>query len=70
MPDVSIVNACGIAFGAVFALLAFLAVAMHFITLIFREEEPETDPALVAAISTAVASIVPGATVIRIEEES
>lgn len=70
MPDVDILTACLIAFGAVFALLSSLAIVMHIITLAFKEEEPETDPALVAAISTAVASLVPGAQVIRIEEES
>lgn len=108
-----ILNACGIAFGAVFVLLIALAAIMHLITLIFPEEqvalgEPERpaaalrqpalrqpalrqpalaqqpaataheprdrqqqiDPPVVAAISNAVASIIPGATVIRIEEES
>ncbi|RLB62301.1 MAG: hypothetical protein DRI90_09375 [Deltaproteobacteria bacterium] len=103
-----ILNACGIAFGAVFVLLIALAAIMQLITLIFPEEqvalgEPERpaaalrqpalrqpalaqqpaataheprdrqqqiDPPVVAAISNAVASIIPGATVIRIEEES
>jgi hypothetical protein len=95
-----ILNACGIAFGAVFVLLIALAAIMHLITLIFPEEaltleqperrmaglpqraQPEPiaqpprdrqqhiDPPVVAAISNAVASMMPGAAVIRIEEES
>jgi len=104
-----ILNACGIAFGAVFVLLVALAAIMQLITLIFPDEqaalaappppraalplaasvpppvprrkakaagqEPTdrelyVDPPVVAAISNAVASMIPGATVIRIEEES
>ena len=70
MPEVDILSACLIAFGAVFALLTSLAIVMQLITLVFPEEEPETDPAVVAAISTAVATLVPGAQVVRIEEQS
>ncbi len=100
-----ILNACGIAFGAVFVLLLALAAIMQLITLIFPEEQPvldepdrpaaalaaaavpkpprrqvavqeptdrkpSIDPPVVAAISNAVATLNPGATVIRIEEES
>lgn len=103
-----ILNACGIAFGAVFVLLVALAAIMQLITLIFPDEqaaltapapraalpqaasvpppvprrkakaaaqeptdrERYVDPPVVAAISNAVASMIPGATVIRIEEES
>jgi hypothetical protein len=61
---------CGIAFGAVFLLLAFLAFAMHLITLFFPERRAATDPAMVAAISSTVAALYPGACVTRIEEES
>jgi hypothetical protein len=60
---------CSIAFTAVFALLAFLAVAMHFITLLFPDRESLIDPTLVAAISAAVATVLPGAKVTNIEEE-
>ncbi len=104
-----ILNACGIAFGAVFVLLIALAAIMQLITLVFPGEQaalaapaspraalpkatsvppPEprrkakaavqeptdhettVDPPVVAAIAGAVASMIPGATVIRIEEES
>ena len=61
---------CGLAFGAVFVLLAFLALAMHLITLFFPERRSPTDPTVVAAISSTVATLYPGARVTRIEEES
>jgi hypothetical protein len=69
--DVEVLHACGIAFGAVFALLSVLAVTMWFITLIFRErkEEQSGDAALIAAVTATVASVYPGARVTRIEEE-
>jgi hypothetical protein len=60
---------CTIAFTAVFVLLAFLAAAMHFITLLFPAREASVDSVLVAAISGAVAAVFPGAKVTNIEEE-
>lgn len=67
-----LLNACVVAFVAVFVLLTFLALAMHFITLAFPGRSPrtETDAAVFAALSTAVATVIPGARVTRIEEES
>jgi len=61
---------CGLAFVSVFVLLAFLAVVMQLITALFPERAVEVDAAIVAATSTAVASVYPGARVTRIEEES
>jgi len=69
-PDPSILIACAAAFAAVFALLTFLAIVMQLITLVFPEDEPSTDAPVVAAISSAVAAVIPGAKVVRIEEES
>jgi hypothetical protein len=60
---------CSIAFGAVFALLAILAIAMYCITLLFPDRSESIDPVLVAAISGAVATVLPGAKLIKIEEE-
>ena len=42
---------------------------MKAITVVFPDRVASMDPVLVAAISTAVASIYPGARVTRIEEE-
>ena len=69
-PEPSIIIACAAAFAAVFGLLTFLAVVMQLITLVFPEDEPSIDSPVVAAISSAVASVIPGARVVRIEEES
>jgi TRAP-type C4-dicarboxylate transport system permease small subunit len=61
---------CLIAFGVVFSVLAVLAAAMHTITILFPERAARVDDTIVAAISSAVATLVPGARVTRIEEES
>jgi hypothetical protein len=66
----NLVAVCGIAFVAVFTLLALLAVVMQLITVVFPERRPAVDSTVVAAISGTVASFVPGARVTRIEEES
>ena len=63
-------SACLIALIAVFGLLSLLAAIMRLITTLFPVREARIDSAVVAAISTAVASVWPGAQVSRIEEES
>jgi VanZ family protein len=65
----TILGMCAIAFVAVFALLTFLAITMHFITSLFPTRGTSVDAAIVAAISGAVASVLPGARVTHIEEE-
>ena len=60
---------CSLAFLTVFALLAFLALAMHAITLVFPATKAVLDSAVVAAVSSTVASLIPGARVTKIEEE-
>ena len=66
----NLIAICGTAFASVFILLITMALAIWAITAIFpaREEDQADDAALVAAISTAVATIYPGARVTRIEE--
>ena len=61
---------CATAFLAVIVLLTVLAGAIHLITRLFPQPRSGVDPALVAAIGSAVAATVPGARVTRIEEES
>ena len=63
-------SACLIAMVAVFSLLGFLASIMWLITVVFPVVEGKIDSAIVAAITTAVASVHPGAKVTRIEEET
>ncbi len=63
-------SACLVAITAVFSLLGVLALIMRLITALFPVREARTDSAVVAAISTAVASVWPGAKVTRIEEKS
>jgi hypothetical protein len=60
---------CSLAFLTVFALLAFLALAMHLITAAFPPLKAVLDSAVVAAVSSTVASLIPGARVTKIEEE-
>ncbi len=62
--------ACLTAMIAVFILLGVLALTMELITAVFPERRRAMDPAIVAALTTAVASIFPGARVTRIEEDS
>ncbi len=62
-------SACLIALISVFILLGSLALIMKLITAVFPDPAASMDPVLVAAISTTVASIYPGARVTRIEEE-
>jgi hypothetical protein len=59
---------CGLAFLTVFVLLAVLALAMRAITAAFPARREVVDPALVAAITTTVSSLSPGARVVGIEE--
>ena len=66
----SLFSACLIAMVAVFVLLGLLAVIMWLITAVFPVREARIDSAIVAAITTAVASVWPGAKVTRIEEET
>jgi putative flippase GtrA len=65
----SLLSACTIAMVAVFVLLGFLAVLIELITRLFPDRQLPVDPAVAAAISSAVATIFPGAHVTRIEED-
>ena len=64
----NLVAICGLAFLTVFALLAVLALAMRALTAAFPVRQDGIDPAVVAAISSTVTSLAPGARVVRIEE--
>lgn len=66
----SLLLVCAVAFTVVFSVLALLAATMHVITILFPLRAPAPDSAVVAAISSTVAVLLPGARVTRIEEES
>ncbi len=65
----SLLSACGIAFLAVFVLLSLLAGLMQLITIVFPKREPRIESSLVAAVSSAVAVLIPGARVTKLEEK-
>ncbi|MEN8163932.1 MAG: hypothetical protein ABFS37_07375 [Acidobacteriota bacterium] len=69
MQEANLISVCLVAFTSVFGLLIFLAVVMQMITRLFPVRIAQMDSAVVAAIATVVAGIVPGARVTRIEEE-
>ena len=57
---------------AVFVLLTILAVTMRILVAVFPETIKRlatSDPAMLAAITTAVASLYPGMRVTKVEEE-
>ena len=66
----NVIALCTAAFATVFVVLAFLSASMYAITLIFPERATAVDAPVVAAISSAVASLSPGARVTKIQEES
>jgi hypothetical protein len=68
LPEPNLLTLCGTAFLAVFVLLALLALVIRLITWFFPERAAMDDAALVAAISAAMATVVPGGRVTRIEE--
>ena len=69
MEATNLVSACLIALVSVFTLLGSLAMIFELITVLFPARKQHIDPVLIGAISTAVATIYPGAKLTRIEEE-
>lgn len=69
MPATSLFAVCVTALLVVFAVLAALAAAIRLLTVAFPVRQATLDAALVAAVSSAVAAVLPGARVTRIEEE-
>ncbi len=70
MSDLLLLDVCLTTFAVVFSVLAALAAVMHAITLLFPARRAGGDPAVVAAITSTVASFFPHSRVTRIEEES
>lgn len=71
MEQYSLLAICTIAYSTCFVILGVLALVMHAITIVFPgSATAKTDAALIAAISSTVAAIIPDAQVTKIEEES
>ncbi len=60
---------CGVALLVVFALLGLFALAIHFIVRLFPEGRTGDSAVHASVIAAAVAAVLPGARVSRIEEE-
>lgn len=81
MGESALLEVCGIAFAIVFSLLGIMALVMYLITVTFPDvekaeepklltaPEPQVDVAVVAAIATAVATMMPGARVTSVQED-
>jgi hypothetical protein len=69
MESSGLISICTSAFLAVFFILILLALIMRLILILFPAEQGEEDPALIAAITTAINSIYPGSNIIKIEEK-
>ena len=69
MEGPSLSAACTTAFAVVFLVLALLALVIQLVTLVLPARASRTDPAVLAAIASAVATRQPGAKVVRILEE-
>lgn len=69
MASSALLVVCGAAFLAVFTVLTLLALVIWLITAAFPERAGADDAAMIAAISAAVARVVPQARVTRVEEQ-
>ncbi len=70
MEQYSLFAVCNIAYTTCFVVLGVLALVMYAITAVFPVGTAKTDAALIAAITSTVAAIIPDAQVTKIEEES
>ena len=68
MQSVELVAVCGVAFLMVFVILAFLAVIMKVIILVFPEKKGVSDTAMIAAMTATVHTVFPGAKLTKVEE--
>ncbi len=72
MEDYQLLFVCLSSFAAVFVLLTILAVTMRALIAVFpkvSEKLATNDAALLAAVTTAAASLYPGMRVTRVEED-
>lgn len=68
MEEVNLIFISVIAFAAVLILLTMMAGTIYLLTTLFEEKAERIESPLVAAISASVASVMPGAKVVKIKE--
>ncbi len=69
MQSIELLLICGVAFLMVFIILALLAFSMRIIILVFPEKKVKIDAAMIAAVTAAVQTLMPGTKVTKVEEE-
>ena len=69
MAEPEMTAVCLLALLVVFVVLAVLSAAMYLMTVLFPARRTGVEAAALAAVAAAVASLVPGARVTRVEEE-
>jgi hypothetical protein len=70
MDTPNLIVVCISSFAAVLLILSFLAVVMHFLLILFPvKSKPESDTAIIAAITTAYQRQYPGTRITNIGEE-
>jgi len=68
MDDTNLLMVCLNAFTAVMVLLSILALAMRLLTTLFPERKTASDAAVANAVKMAVQQMIPGASVVKMEE--
>ncbi len=68
MPSPDLLTICVSAFVSVCALLAFLALVMRLILLMFPQREERTDAAMIAAAASVIQTVYPGTRIVKVEE--
>ena len=68
MESLDLLAICASAFVGVFLLLTVLALVMRLIIAVFPQKEAGADAAVIAAISTVLQTVYPGAKITNVEE--
>ena len=68
MESLDLLVICASAFVGVFLLLTVLALVMRLIIILFPEKEAISDSAMIAAVSTVLQTVYPGAKITKVEE--
>jgi hypothetical protein len=69
MASAELVLICGAAFLWVFLILCLLALLMRLLMRVFPGLESTSDPAVVAALTAVLGTVLPGTKVTKIEEK-
>jgi hypothetical protein len=69
MGSTDLLVTCAVAFVAVFVLLAFLALVMRILVILWPETRAGTDAAVMAAVAATMSTVYPGTRITKVEEE-